>query len=276
MPGTSDASTRSRGNGRRIHWGGHIDARRRFVQCACRAAVIPRLDGCRGGANRSFRGKRHRALLWMSRSTRRRHGKLSKAGRHRRRLPRATTRCSRAVPRKSPVMQPIAQALSPEQRAQMARYYAKLPSPLNSDGQAHTASGAGAWLASRGRWAEDLPACAQCHGPGGTGVGADFPPLAGQSADYLAAQLKAWQGGERPPGPLGLMEAVARKLKDDDIQAVSMYYAALGRPKVRPQRPRPPGLRSPSGEHIDQNSAPGPRWAVDGGLHAGDPCRRSP
>jgi cytochrome c553 len=87
---------------------------------------------------------------------------------------------------------------------------------------------AGASLATRGRWADELPACAQCHGPAGSGVGANFPPLAGQPAAYIAQQLKAWQDGSRPAGPLGLMQAVARKLKPADVQAVSDYYAGIG------------------------------------------------
>lgn len=130
--------------------------------------------------------------------------------------------------RQNPIMQPIAQALSPEQRAQVAGYYAALPRPVAAaDREARSRSDTGAWLATRGRWDDDLPACAQCHGPGGSGVGTSFPPLAGQPAAYLAGQLKAWQTGARPPGPLGLMETVARKLKDDEIQAVSNYYAGL-------------------------------------------------
>ena len=91
-----------------------------------------------------------------------------------------------------------------------------------------TPADAGAWLATRGRWADGLPACAQCHGPGGVGVGTRFPPLAGQTADYISAQLKAFRSGDRPAGPLGLMQAVASKLHADDVQAVSTYYASLG------------------------------------------------
>lgn len=128
--------------------------------------------------------------------------------------------------RRNAIMQPIAQALTPEQRGQVAAYYAALPATLRGpDRAASQPSEAGAWLATRGRWADELPACAQCHGPGGSGVGANFPPLAGQPARYIAQQLKAWQDGSRPAGPLGLMQAIARKLKDPDVQAVSDYYA---------------------------------------------------
>lgn len=133
--------------------------------------------------------------------------------------------------RKNPIMQPIAQALSPEQRTQVAAYYAGLaPVATGVDKSPRDTSDTGAWLATRGRWTDDVPACAQCHGPGGAGVGQSFPPLAGQPATYLAAQLNAWQSGARPPGPLGLMEAIARKLKQTDIQAVSDYYAGLAQP----------------------------------------------
>ncbi|RYF16103.1 MAG: c-type cytochrome [Comamonadaceae bacterium] len=130
--------------------------------------------------------------------------------------------------RKNAIMQPIAQGLTPQQRIQVAAYFSSLPKPAAvQDGAARTPSDTGAWLATRGRWDEGIPACAQCHGPGGVGVGENFPPLAGQPAGYLADQLKAWQSGARHPGPLGLMESIARKLKPADVQAVSDYYAGL-------------------------------------------------
>lgn len=126
--------------------------------------------------------------------------------------------------RKSPIMQPIAQALSPQQRVQLAAYFSSLPSPAgHPDRTARAPSDTGAWLATRGRWEDAVPACVQCHGPGGVGVGTDFPPLAGQPAAYLADQLKAWQSGARHPGPLGLMEGIARKLTEVEIRAVSEY-----------------------------------------------------
>lgn len=85
----------------------------------------------------------------------------------------------------------------------------------------------GAALAIRGRWADKLPACEQCHGPGGRGVGPDFPALVGQSATYLANQLTAWRTGARPPGPMGLMADVARKLSEAEVRAVADHYASL-------------------------------------------------
>jgi cytochrome c553 len=135
--------------------------------------------------------------------------------------------------RVSPVMAATAKALDPAQQQAVASYYASLPSPLNLDRLAATAmhtvkpDDTGAWLATRGAWDKNVPACNQCHGPGGIGVGQNFPSLAGQPAAYIAGQLRAWQQGQRPPGPLGLMPAVATRLSAADIDAVSAYYAGL-------------------------------------------------
>ena len=135
--------------------------------------------------------------------------------------------------RVSPIMAATAKALSPAQQEAVARYYAALPSPLNTDRLAATAmhpvkpADTGAWLATRGAWDKNVPACNQCHGPGGIGVGENFPSLAGQPAAYIAGQLRAWQQGQRPPGPLALMPAVATRLSDAEIDAVSAYYAGL-------------------------------------------------
>ena len=77
-----------------------------------------------------------------------------------------------------------------------------------------------------------MPACAQCHGPGGSGVGAQFPPLAGLPAAYIAEQLQAWKAGNRPPGPLALMAGIAKKLSNAEVSAVAAYYEKLVMPVV--------------------------------------------
>jgi cytochrome c553 len=131
--------------------------------------------------------------------------------------------------RNNPVMIPIAATLSMDERQALAAYYSKLPlpaalavpnsaSPVPADSVATT-------LATRGRWSVSIPACEQCHGPGGIGVGTHFPPLAGQPANYLAAQLRAWKQGQRRNDPLGLMQHIAEKLDDADIDAVANWFA---------------------------------------------------
>lgn len=136
--------------------------------------------------------------------------------------------------RVSDVMMPIARALPAAERAEVSAYYAALPAApadLSASPSAPAIMPAsesiGATLATRGRWADKLPACEQCHGPGGRGVGADFPTLAGQSAAYIANQLTAWKTGARPPGPLGLMGIVANKLSESEVRAVAEHYGSL-------------------------------------------------
>ncbi len=85
---------------------------------------------------------------------------------------------------------------------------------------------AGASLARTAAWSKGVPGCSQCHGAKGSGVGADFPGLAGQGAEYIAAQLKAWQAGTRHNDPMGLMAGIAKKLDATQIAAVAAYYAA--------------------------------------------------
>ncbi|MBY4867090.1 cytochrome C [Burkholderia sp. Bp9017] len=132
--------------------------------------------------------------------------------------------------RQNPVMQPLAKLLSAHEREAVSAYFASLPAPAAI--AAGTASidpaNAGAWLATRGRWSDGLPACAQCHGAGGLGVGTAFPPLVGQPAAYIAGQLNAWKHGTRAPGPMALMPMIAGKLSDADIDAVAAYYARGG------------------------------------------------
>ena len=70
-----------------------------------------------------------------------------------------------------------------------------------------------------------VPACAGCHSPNGSGIPAQYPRLAGQHADYTDKQLKAFRDGAR--GNSTPMPQVAAKLNDREIKAVSDYIAGL-------------------------------------------------
>jgi cytochrome c553 len=130
--------------------------------------------------------------------------------------------------RTNATMQPIATDLSDAERDAVAAYYSKLPIPSTNVASAPNGDDAqlAQTLATRGRWSNGLPGCEQCHGPGGIGVGDHFPPLAAQSSVYLSNALHAWQQGSRHNDPLQLMQNVASKLSDDDIKAISAWYAA--------------------------------------------------
>lgn len=131
--------------------------------------------------------------------------------------------------RDNETMSPIAKALSPDERQAIAKFYAGLATPKIEASQKPNDKtvAAGATLAGRGDWSKGLPGCGQCHGAAGQGVGKTFPRLAGQSAQYIMSQLKAWKDGKRTDDPLHLMTGIASKLNDDQIAAVAAYYASL-------------------------------------------------
>jgi cytochrome c553 len=131
--------------------------------------------------------------------------------------------------RTSPMMQATAKALSEDERQALAIYYSKqpiAPALAKPTVPMPTADSVGAVLATRGRWSEQVPACVQCHGPAGVGVGEHFPPLAGQSAAYIEAQLRAWQRGTRHNDPLQLMQHLSSVLSGQDFRAVAAWFAA--------------------------------------------------
>ncbi|MCQ8127033.1 c-type cytochrome [Methylomonas rivi] len=67
-------------------------------------------------------------------------------------------------------------------------------------------------------------ACMGCHGSAGVSNSGMFPSLAGQSSAYLETQLKHFRAGERANAT---MNAMAKDLKDADIQNLAAYYAGL-------------------------------------------------
>lgn len=75
--------------------------------------------------------------------------------------------------------------------------------------------------------AKGVAACASCHAPNGTGMPAQFPRVAGQHAEYTAAQLTAFRAGQRANDPAQMMRMIAAKMSDQEIKAVSEYIAGL-------------------------------------------------
>lgn len=85
--------------------------------------------------------------------------------------------------------------------------------------------------ASGGAVADDVDAgrvkarpCAVCHGALGISVQPGAPNLAGQPADYLAQQLRAYRSGARRHEVMTLM---ARPLGDEDITQLAAWFAAI-------------------------------------------------
>ncbi len=140
--------------------------------------------------------------------------------------------------RQNAIMMPIAKALSDQQMRDVSAYYAAQKSaeyPPVDQVDAHVLQD-GAALAAVGNAVRGVQGCINCHGPDGVGLPPTYPFLAGQYAAYLEAQMKAWKAGQRKGDGLGIMENIAKRLTDEEIRAVSQYYASLRPRSVTPEQ----------------------------------------
>ena len=85
----------------------------------------------------------------------------------------------------------------------------------------------GAVIVAQGT-AAGAPPCAQCHAFNGVSdASGAFPRLAGQSAYYLAAQLRDFASEVRANA---IMSPIAKALSPDDIADVTAYFAGVNAP----------------------------------------------
>lgn len=122
--------------------------------------------------------------------------------------------------RDSAVMVAAIRDLCPEQRHALAVLFARQPGlggvPRGKPSMARQ-------IVERGLPDRQLPACASCHG--GTGKA---PVIAGQKATYIAQRLRRWRGDEGQVDarqPQGVMPVIARRIPDDQIDALAAYLA---------------------------------------------------
>lgn len=126
-----------------------------------------------------------------------------------------------------PVMAMNVDNFDDQQLQDIAAYYASLDRPTaTASGVSNDLIKRGERLATVGDWDEYIPPCTSCHGPDNRGVDENLPGIAGQHASYAAQQLNAWKEGNRKTDKLQLMEVVAKRLNDEQIEAVSAYLAS--------------------------------------------------
>jgi cytochrome c553 len=131
--------------------------------------------------------------------------------------------------RPSGIMQPIAAAMSADEMRRAAEHYAKLSSVRAGAATDSSAVERGKQLANRGVPEQNVPACAECHGPRRTRRNAGYPRLAGQHASYLVQQLELFRARVRGGSKYAhLMDKVAPRLSDAQMRDVAAYYASLG------------------------------------------------
>ena len=73
-----------------------------------------------------------------------------------------------------------------------------------------------------------VPACIACHAPSATGNGpANFPSLKSQHPEYIVAQLKKFKDSSRNNDPGKMMQNVAARMLESEMQAVAAYLAGI-------------------------------------------------
>lgn len=130
--------------------------------------------------------------------------------------------------RASAIMSPIAKALSPDDIADVAAYFAGINTPflpLKAGNPALVKRGEE--LAKPG--SPETFHCDNCHGTAGGGEPPVIPYLGGQYAHYIAFTLHMWQKGFRKNSP-DAMGVIANKLDDQAVAAVAAYYQEVNSP----------------------------------------------
>jgi cytochrome c553 len=129
--------------------------------------------------------------------------------------------------RNDPVMFSIVHALTDQDIADLAAYFSSLKSTPGETQQQYVALGEKIYRG--GNPNTGVPACGpSCHGPRGEGnPPAAFPPLSGQHPEYILDQLRKFKSGARADDPNGIMRDIAKRMTDEEMQAVSNYVSGL-------------------------------------------------
>ena len=131
--------------------------------------------------------------------------------------------------RHSGTMEIVAAELSAAAIDELARHFAALP-PAPARGRPDGSPAAiarGEIIARNGIPADRVPACLECHAPGGRRGKPEFPLLAGQPAGYLELQLALFRENRRGGSDHEhLMRTIAGRLTPEQARDVAHYFAS--------------------------------------------------
>ncbi|MBI4996004.1 MAG: cytochrome c4 [Rhodocyclales bacterium] len=128
--------------------------------------------------------------------------------------------------RKSDIMGPIVAQLQPQDVLPLATYFSGQKMALGAaDDKALV--GVGKVIFHDGNEETGVPACLGCHQAQGAGFGI-YPRIGGQNAEYVRQQLKSFAAGERSNDISRFMRTTAKRLSDEEINAVAQYLVGLG------------------------------------------------
>lgn len=126
------------------------------------------------------------------------------------------------------IMSAMAATIDDSDLADIAAYFASQPK-MRGNGPGPN-SDVGKNLFLNGDMSRMIVACINCHGVNGKGKtpsNSVFPVIGGLPAGYLRGQLINWRAGERVNSPGGIMNIIAQKLTDAEIESLASYTSGL-------------------------------------------------
>jgi cytochrome c553 len=125
------------------------------------------------------------------------------------------------------IMNAMAKTISDAELVDIAAYFS---SQKKMQGSGNGGNPVAMNLFLKGDAGRGIPSCMSCHGKNGKGQAPNvptYPVIGGQHKAYLRAQLQHWRSGERSNSPDGVMNKVAKKLTDAEIEALTDYISGL-------------------------------------------------
>ena len=140
--------------------------------------------------------------------------------------------------RESPIMGPMAAALSAQDMRDIGAYFATQKGQAGVADESPIAAGPNAgkkfWevgekLFRAGNAKAGVPACLACHGPTGRGnPGPAYPSIGGQHGAYTVARMNYYRtGSDKAKAAAPAMVEIAKRLSDEEIQGLATYIEGL-------------------------------------------------
>jgi cytochrome c553 len=128
--------------------------------------------------------------------------------------------------RKSDIMGPVVAALKTEDFLPLGTFFAAQKMKAGEPGDKKL-SDFGKLVFFDGNEETGLPACVGCHQAQGAGH-LIYPRIGGQHVTYVTQQLKNFAAGDRSNDVSRFMRVVAKRMTNEEIDAVAAYLADLG------------------------------------------------
>ena len=129
------------------------------------------------------------------------------------------------------IMNAMAATISDDDLADIAAYFSSQPKMAgDNSGETSSKAAVGKKLFNNGDMSRMVIACTNCHGVGGKGRAPNismFPVIGGQQVGYLRGQLINWRAGARTNSPNGIMNRIAQKLTDAEVDSLAEYISSL-------------------------------------------------